>query len=388
MNRYDIFISYRREGGYDTAKHLYDLLARDGYRVSFDIDTLTRGDFDISLLKRIDECKDFILIVDQHAFDRTLDLRFNPKKDWMRQELAHALKKRKNIIPVFLNGVSKFPENLPDDIRGVVKKNGPQYNRYYFNDFYKRIKSDFLTARPRKRTAQISIIAAIVLMLALSFSGWLIFNGRNDSSTHTDTDDLNTSEFYEKITPDMSATEAKELFINVAGRTPIYAAAYSEDEQVLVGLVNNDVPEGEQPDSKFVAYPDLTLMRYHNEDGVWQQDLSKKIVFDRIIDLDDASPFCFFDDGYELYSASQQPYLFFHLERSCMGTASEDIYHDFVVINLAKASYHFLEYMENKDSHYTENGTLYKESKYPKGIEELLVMKFNNTDEIETVSNK
>lgn len=153
MNRYDIFISYRREGGYDTAKHLYDLLARDGYRVSFDIDTLTRGDFDISLLKRIDECKDFILIVDQHAFDRTLDLRFNPQKDWMRQELAHALKKRKNIIPVFLNGVSKFPENLPDDIRGVVKKNGPQYNRYYFNDFYKRIKSDFLTARPRKRTA-------------------------------------------------------------------------------------------------------------------------------------------------------------------------------------------------------------------------------------------
>ena len=42
--KYDIFISYRREGGYDTAKHLNDLLVRDGYRVSFDIDTLRNGD--------------------------------------------------------------------------------------------------------------------------------------------------------------------------------------------------------------------------------------------------------------------------------------------------------------------------------------------------------
>lgn len=36
---YDIFISYRRCGGFETAKHLYDLLTKDGYRVSFDIDT-------------------------------------------------------------------------------------------------------------------------------------------------------------------------------------------------------------------------------------------------------------------------------------------------------------------------------------------------------------
>ena len=41
---YDIFISYRRRGGFETAKHLYDLLTKDGYRVSFDIDTLRNGD--------------------------------------------------------------------------------------------------------------------------------------------------------------------------------------------------------------------------------------------------------------------------------------------------------------------------------------------------------
>lgn len=109
--KYDIFISYRREGGYDTAKHLNDLLVRDGYKVSFDIDTLRNGDFDKQLLTRINQCKDFILIVDTHAFDRTLKPNFDPKKDWMRQELAHALKKDKNIIPVFLNEIKGFPEN-------------------------------------------------------------------------------------------------------------------------------------------------------------------------------------------------------------------------------------------------------------------------------------
>ena len=79
--KYDVFISYRREGGYDTAKHLNDLLVRDGYKVSFDIDTLRSGDFDLQLLERIDQCNDFILIVDSHAFDRTLDPDFDPKKD-------------------------------------------------------------------------------------------------------------------------------------------------------------------------------------------------------------------------------------------------------------------------------------------------------------------
>ena len=105
--KYDVFISYRREGGFNTAKHLNDLLVHDGYRVSFDIDTLRSGDFDTQLLDRIDECKDFILIVDPHTFDRTLDGSVSPKKDWLRCELAYALQKDKNIIPILQQEVMK-----------------------------------------------------------------------------------------------------------------------------------------------------------------------------------------------------------------------------------------------------------------------------------------
>lgn len=181
MAKYDIFISYRREGGYDTAKHLYDLLTRDGYKVSFDIDTLRNGDFDTSLLKRIDECKDFILIIDEHSFDRTLDPHFNPNNDWLRQELAYAIKKGKNIIPIFLNGVKGFPKNLPSDIKGVSKKNGPEYNRYYFNDFYTKLKSHFILSKSIKSLKRyISIF--IILLVAFSITVYYTRNVKSDTN--------------------------------------------------------------------------------------------------------------------------------------------------------------------------------------------------------------
>lgn len=203
MAKYDIFISYRREGGYDTAKHLYDLLSRDGYSVSFDIDTLRNGDFDKSLLGRIDECKDFILIVDQHAFDRTLDPSSDLNNDWLRCELAYALKKHKNIVPVFLSGITKFPANLPADIAGVVKKNGPEYNRYYFNDFYKTLKKRFLKSRSRRHR----FLTFGICMLFICLSIYIFSPGSSDipvSQNDTlyaeeDVKDKDSSNYYENI---------------------------------------------------------------------------------------------------------------------------------------------------------------------------------------------
>ena len=145
---YDVFISYRRQGGFETAKHLNDLLIHDGFSVSFDIDTLREGDFDKALLNRIEQCVDFILVVDKHAFDRTLDSSFDPKKDWLRTELAYALKLKKNIIPILLSGVNGFPDNLPDDIEGVITKHGPEYSKAYYNTFYGKLKG-FMHALPR-----------------------------------------------------------------------------------------------------------------------------------------------------------------------------------------------------------------------------------------------
>lgn len=214
--KYDIFISYRREGGYDTAKHLNDLLVRDGYKVSFDIDTLRSGDFDTQLLSRIEECKDFILIIDKHAFDRTLDKRFDPNKDWLRCELAYALKHNKNIIPVFLSGVTGFPDGLPADIVNVTKKNGPEYNRYYFNDFYETLKKRFLHKRKKNKY----IIIAVPVFLLLVFIPFAI-NKIEDTTMEEDTPEIIESpidiKFYSKKPSESDGIFDKELYAKVDG---------------------------------------------------------------------------------------------------------------------------------------------------------------------------
>ena len=102
--KYDIFISYRRDGGQDAAKLLVEKLRQDNYNVSFDQENLGNGDFNKQLLKRIEECEDFILICDARVFDRILENK--DEKDWLRVELAKA-----------------FPKELPSDIDKVRYKN-------------------------------------------------------------------------------------------------------------------------------------------------------------------------------------------------------------------------------------------------------------------------
>jgi len=143
---YDIFLSYRRKGGYEVAKHLFDRLSQDHYRVSFDIDTLRSGNFATQLHERVKQCTDFILILDRNAFGRKSYARNGRCEDWMRIELAQALQQGKNVIPVFLDGFREFPD-LPSDIDAVRKANGIPYNLEYYDAFYEKFCS-FLHSDP------------------------------------------------------------------------------------------------------------------------------------------------------------------------------------------------------------------------------------------------
>ena len=144
---YDIFISYRRDGGGATAGRINDMLTNDGYSVSYDVDTLREGPFDNQLLARIEQCQDFVLVVDKDCFKRTVDPATDPKEDWLWQELSYALRLKKNVIPVLLAGAD-FPKRLPEDIESVRKHNGPKCVHEYFDSFYEKLK-DMLHAFPR-----------------------------------------------------------------------------------------------------------------------------------------------------------------------------------------------------------------------------------------------
>lgn len=184
---FDIFISYRRKGGFEVAKHIKDLLERDGYSVSFDIDNLRNGNFNSQLMERISNCKDFILILDAHVFDREIDEagKFvnEGKEDWLISEIAEALKKKKNIIPIMLDGFDNFPEKLPDAIKDVRYKNGPKYDREYFDAFYEKLKN-FFNNSPRGyedvgvRNLPVNLVCSVLLE-----RGWLKYNsGKYDEA--------------------------------------------------------------------------------------------------------------------------------------------------------------------------------------------------------------
>lgn len=173
--KFDIFISYRREGGFEVAKHIKDLLTRDGYSVSFDMDNLTNGDFNIELLRRVAECEDFILILDANVFKLTM-AGLERQKDWLRLELSEALKNGKNIIPIMLDGFTEFPEGLPQDIAAVRFKNGPKYDKVYFDAFYEKLKH-FIKEVPTDDITITDLPHNLKMSLILE-RGWLAYNAK------------------------------------------------------------------------------------------------------------------------------------------------------------------------------------------------------------------
>lgn len=80
---YDIFISYRRQGGAHYARILKAELEKRGYldRVFLDYDELKDGRFDRRIMSAIDSAPVFIFILLPGALERCAD-----ENDWVRYE--------------------------------------------------------------------------------------------------------------------------------------------------------------------------------------------------------------------------------------------------------------------------------------------------------------
>lgn len=167
----DVFISYRRDGGDMTAMYLYQALKERGYDVFYDLEVLRAGKFNEALLEYIQSCQDFLLVLSPHALDRCSD-----EKDWVRKEIAEALRCKKNIIPVIMNGFN-FPEKLPEDIDDVRYQNGLSATTEYFQESMNRLCSRYLNAKPRKKQGKLIALAAAAAVALGGFAGWFFLAG-------------------------------------------------------------------------------------------------------------------------------------------------------------------------------------------------------------------
>lgn len=116
---YDVFISYRRDGGDSFAMILKNELKERGLKVFHDVESLRSGDFNKQLYKEIDESKKIVLVLPPNALDRCIN---NPN-DWIRLEIEHAIGAGKDIIPIMMRGFT-FPDNLPEPLDRIAKYQG------------------------------------------------------------------------------------------------------------------------------------------------------------------------------------------------------------------------------------------------------------------------
>lgn len=205
MARYNIFISYRRAGTADKAEHLLSLLEKSGYKgqVSFDRENFD-GTFDLEILKRIDRCRDFILVVGESTFANiSMDEAYEYKRyakcsveefdaiqrqllsegksiDFVRFEIARAIEKGKNIVPVVLAASDRYDFDriqLPEDISQIKRIQAVFYSDSK-NFLFKSIIPTLIKRLKTPRLFILKIFLSVLLLIALAISGWYVWQYR------------------------------------------------------------------------------------------------------------------------------------------------------------------------------------------------------------------
>ncbi len=222
---YPIFISYRHSDTADKAEHLLSLLESSGYkgRVSFDRENLS-GRFDLEILKRLDACKDFIVILGpdtlkfvkedetawyaqlatcksddfprietelvnykcQRCDNSGIEIKEKDKHiDFVRMEIARAIAHGKNIIPVVPvnSDAFNFDEmELPDDIKLLNKYQAEKYQdskNFLFKDIQPRI---IKRLRTRRRSWSRGLFLVVTLLLLIgSLVVWSTFQSERET---------------------------------------------------------------------------------------------------------------------------------------------------------------------------------------------------------------
>lgn len=134
--KYDVFISYRRHDGSESARLIRAELRHFNLKVFLDVEDLHAGYFDKAILKNIESTPNFIVVLSPNCLERCAD-----ENDWFRQEIAQAIRTERNIIPLLMPGF-EFPgkDALPADIRELRQYQSVTYSHEFFDAMVEKIK--------------------------------------------------------------------------------------------------------------------------------------------------------------------------------------------------------------------------------------------------------
>lgn len=168
---YDVFVSYRRKDGSETARLVAEKLQQRGYRVFLDVDKLGAGEWSKELEQRILQCPDFVPIITPAYFEDVAK-----PTSVIRMEVALALRSERNVVPL-LATPNPFPSKLPADLAGLPAKNGIKYVHEYAEEAVSRLCT-FLKSNPVRGPERLAswdaealVIVGIVGLLTGTWQG-------------------------------------------------------------------------------------------------------------------------------------------------------------------------------------------------------------------------
>jgi hypothetical protein len=176
-----IFINYRRDDAPGVAGRLYDHLARRFPKrdLFMDVDAMKPGfDFVKQLDAQVSQCDALLAVIGPQwlaARDDKGRRRLDGDRDYVRIEIAAALKRDIPVIPVLIDGASVPPEEeLPDDLKSLARRHGMELRHTRFNVDADAIIAALQNSLPRSRRriwpfaaaglAAVACVAALVVL--------------------------------------------------------------------------------------------------------------------------------------------------------------------------------------------------------------------------------
>jgi hypothetical protein len=165
-----IFISYRRQDSAANALGIGQYLEHQFGRknVFIDVDMHAGANFRTVLEQRLAECKVMIVLIGPdwlNSRDEQGHRRLDNADDWVRLEIAHALRRNITVIPVCVGGGSLPPRAaLPDDIRGLLDHQATSITLTGFRHEMAGLVRDIRSIPSPRRWQRFGTIAAGVLL--------------------------------------------------------------------------------------------------------------------------------------------------------------------------------------------------------------------------------
>ena len=177
-----IFINYRRDDAPGVAGRLYDHLAKNFSRrdLFIDVDAIKPGrDFVKQLDAQVSQCDVLLALIGPHWLaqeDEQGRRRIQGDEDYVRIEIAGALKRDIPVIPVLVHGADMpAKDELPEDLKSLSRRQALELRHTRFASDAEAIVAALKDALPKrqKRWPLVAAAACLVAVLGLASAFYL-----------------------------------------------------------------------------------------------------------------------------------------------------------------------------------------------------------------------